>query len=202
MERVVEAARLSGVQPDLDRRRWRTFRWDEAESDACLGVGQVGDEHGRLETRAVPSVRAREAGKVANHVSRGGNRQGRHGREEEPSVVHERENDSIGRLHFAAVIEIPDGFEKVDGTLYRKGDDLLLVADLSDGSIVVGFRVNREAEPKEDFGPPPGGCEWTGEVRPPKKGEYFWSEIRGRVIQAVEDETGVNRLGEPTGGRR
>ena len=100
------------------------------------------------------------------------------------------------------MIEIPEGFEKVDGQLYRKGDDLLLVADLADGSIVVGFRVNRDAPAAEEEGPPPDGYEWTGEVRPPKKGEYFWSEIRGRVIQAVEDETGVNRLGEPTGGRR
>ncbi len=107
------------------------------------------------------------------------------------------------------MIEIPEGFEKVDGTLYRKGDDLLLVAELPDGAIAVGFRINREeAEgvedevPKEELGPPPTGYEWTGEVRPPKKGEYFWSELRGRVIQAIEDETGVNRFGESTGGRR
>ena len=51
------------------------------------------------------------------------------------------------------------------------------------------------------FGPPPGGFEWTGEIRPPKKGEYFWSERLGLVIQAREDETGVNRFGELTGGR-
>jgi sugar lactone lactonase YvrE len=41
-----------------------------------------------------------------------------------------------------------------------------------------------------------------GRVRPPRKGEFFWSEIKGTVIRAIEDETGVNRLGEPTGGRK
>jgi hypothetical protein len=53
-----------------------------------------------------------------------------------------------------------------------------------------------------DLGLPPLGFEWTGEVRPPKKGEFFWSEIRGDVVEAIEDETGVNRFGQPTGGRR
>jgi hypothetical protein len=34
------------------------------------------------------------------------------------------------------------------------------------------------------------------------KGEFFWSEIRGQVVRALQDETGVNHLGEATGGRR
>ena len=52
------------------------------------------------------------------------------------------------------------------------------------------------------FDPPPAGFEWTGEVRPPKKGEFFWSEIRGDVVVAEGDETGVRFDGVPTGGRR
>jgi hypothetical protein len=82
--------------------------------------------------------------------------------------------------------ELPEGFEKVEATVCRRGEELLVFGSL---------------EP-EDFGPPPPGFEWTGEERPPKKGEWFWSELRGRPIQAIKDESGVNQLGEATGGRR
>jgi len=97
-----------------------------------------------------------------------------------------------------AVLEIPEGFEKVEATVYRKGDELILV--LPD-EMAIGLKIVAPPQP-EDFGPPPAGFEWTGEDRPPKKGELFWSDIRGRVVEAVEDETGVNQFGEPTGGRK
>ena len=115
-------------------------------------------------------------------------------------------------------MEIPEGFEKVDATVCRKGDDLLVFGildpegpfafslKLGDGpaapEVAADAEVEAEAERPEAWGLPPIGFEWTDEVRPPRKGEYFWSEIRGRVVEAVEDETGFNRFGEPTGGRR
>ncbi len=109
-------------------------------------------------------------------------------------------------------VVLPEGFEKVEAAVYRKGRELLVVGVLApEGPFA--FRVQLGEAPEageapadapepEDPGPPPDGYEWTGEVRPPRKGEYFWSEIRGRVVQAIKDETGVNQFGEPTGGRR
>ena len=117
-------------------------------------------------------------------------------------------------------MEIPEGFEKVEATVCRKGDDLLVFGVLSpegpfafalklgDGPAAPEIAADAEAEAEaeadrpEAWGPPPDGFEWSGEVRPPRKGEYFWSEIKGRVVEAVQDETGFNRFGEPTGGRR
>ncbi len=124
-------------------------------------------------------------------------------------------------------MEIPEGFVRVEATVCRKGDDLLVFGVLdpegpfafslklgdgpaapeiaSDGEVEAEAKAGAEGEGPggpESWGPAPEGFEWTGEVRPPLKGEYFWSEIRGRVVEAVQDETGFNRFGEPTGGRR
>lgn len=97
-------------------------------------------------------------------------------------------------------MEIPEGYEEVEARVFRKGDDLMVVGSLQpEGPFLFSLKLKA---PVEDFGPPPTGFEWTGEVRPPRKGEFFWSELRGRVIEAIEDETGLNRFGEPTGGRR
>jgi hypothetical protein len=102
-------------------------------------------------------------------------------------------------------VEIPDGFEQLDAQVYRKDDELIVTGFLEPG-VPFAFAVKLAAtETQSDvasWGPPPDGFEWTGEERPPKKGEYFWSEIRGEVVKAVMDETGVNQFGEPTGGRR
>lgn len=96
--------------------------------------------------------------------------------------------------------ELPEGFERVEATVCRRGDELLVFGALEpEGPFV--FHLRLAAKP-EDFGPPPAGFEWTGEERPPRKGEWFWSELRGRPVQAIKDETGVNQFGEPTGGRR
>jgi len=107
-------------------------------------------------------------------------------------------------------VEIPEGFEKLDAEVYRKGDELIVSGFLEKGvPFAFGVKLGNAADapqPSEDgpeaWGPPPAGFEWTGEERPPKKGEWFWSDIRGDVVQAVMDETGVNQFGEPTGGRR
>ena len=119
-------------------------------------------------------------------------------------------------------MEIPDGFEKVEATVCRKGADILVFGILSpEGPFAFALKLgdgpaapevagdaeaaeglDAAADGPEAWGPPPDGFEWTGDVRPPRKGEYFWSEIRGRVVEAMEDETGFNRFGEPTGGRR
>lgn len=97
-------------------------------------------------------------------------------------------------------MEIPEGFEKIEANVYRKEDELLIWGTLEpEGPFALRIRLGPS---KEDFGPPPDGFEWTGEVRPPKKGEYFWSDFKGRAVCAIEDETGFNRLGEPTGGRK
>lgn len=96
--------------------------------------------------------------------------------------------------------ELPEGFERVEATVCRRGEELLVFGSLEpEGPFVFHLRLAPKAE---DFGPPPAGFEWTGEERPPKKGEWFWSELRGRPVQAIKDETGVNQFGEPTGGRR
>lgn len=89
----------------------------------------------------------------------------------------------------------PDGFEEIPGRVFRRNDELLVVVE------GVAFHV-RVPPSAEAFGPPPPGFEWTGEVRPPKRGEWFWSELRGQPIEAIKDETGVNQFGEPTGGRK
>lgn len=95
-------------------------------------------------------------------------------------------------------MDVPEGFEPIEATVYRKDDVLLVVAPSLPGPIALRLTTT----PDEVWGPPPDGFEWTGEVRPPKKGEWFWSEIKGRPVEAIKDETGVNQLGEPTGGRR
>ena len=96
--------------------------------------------------------------------------------------------------------ELPDGYERVEATVCRRGGELLVFGTLEpEGPFV--FRLQLAKKP-ERFGPPPPGFEWTGEERPPKKGEWFWSELRGRAVQAIKDETGVTQFGEPTGGRR
>ncbi len=97
-------------------------------------------------------------------------------------------------------MEPPEGFEPIDAQVFKKGDDLLVV--VPELSLALTVRLATAPPEEEDPGPPPPGYEWTGEVRPPKKGELFWSDLRGRVIEAIEDETGTNRFGEPTGGRR
>lgn len=94
---------------------------------------------------------------------------------------------------------LPEGFEKVEATVCRRGEELIVFGTLEEGPFAFHLKLARK---EEDFGPPPPGFGWTGEERPPKKGEWFWSELRGRAIQAVKDETGVNQFGEPTGGRR
>lgn len=105
-------------------------------------------------------------------------------------------------------MEIPPGFLKLNASVYRKDDVIIVSGALDDGeefSFAVKLATSQALDPDLDpatWGPPPFGFEWTGEVRPPKKGEFFWSEIKGAVVRAQEDETGVNRLGEPTGGRR
>jgi len=97
-------------------------------------------------------------------------------------------------------VEIPEGFEKIEASVYRNGDELLIWGNLDpEGPFAIRIRLGPAPG---DLGPPPDGYEWTGEVRPPKKGEYFWSDFKGRVVRGIEDETGFNRLGEPTGGRK
>jgi hypothetical protein len=99
-------------------------------------------------------------------------------------------------------MDIPDGFEKVEAKVFRRGDELIVVGILDpEGPFAIHVKLSQQ-EAEEDFGPAPDGYEWTGEVRPPRKGEYFWSDIRGRVVQAVKDESGVNQFGESTGGRK
>lgn len=95
-------------------------------------------------------------------------------------------------------MELPEGFERVEAEVYRKDDVLVVVSDALPGPVAIRL----PATPEEAWGPPPDGFEWTGEERPPRKGEWFWSEIRGQVVQAIKDETGTNQFGEPTGGRR
>ena len=104
-------------------------------------------------------------------------------------------------------MEIPDGFEKLDAQVYRKGDELIVTGELEPGvpfafGVKLGATEAAAADGPESWGPPPDGFQWTGEERPPKKGEYFWSELKGQVVRAIMDETGVNQFGEPTGGRR
>jgi hypothetical protein len=105
-------------------------------------------------------------------------------------------------------MEIPPGFTKLNASVFRKDEVIIVSGVLDDGeefSFAVKLATSEALDPEQDpatWGSPPIGFEWTGEVRPPKKGEFFWSEIRGDVVRAQEDETGVNRLGEPTGGRR
>jgi len=97
-------------------------------------------------------------------------------------------------------VDVPDGYEKIDAQVFRKGDELLVVGTLEpEGPFAFSLKM-APAEP--DLGPPPAGFEWTGEVRPPKKDEWFWSDLKGQPVRAIEDETGVNRFGEPTGGRK
>lgn len=99
-------------------------------------------------------------------------------------------------------MEIPDGFEKVEAKVFRRGEELIVVGILDpEGPFAIHVKLTQKEEP-EDFGPPPDGYEWTGEVRPPRKGECFWSDIRGRVVQAIKDESGTNQFGESTGGRK
>ncbi len=96
--------------------------------------------------------------------------------------------------------EIPEGFAKVDAAVYRKGQELLVIGLLQpEGPFAISMRVG---PPEEELGPPPAGYEWTGEVRPPRKGELFWSDLKGQVVAAIKDETGTNQFGEPTGGRK
>ena len=95
-------------------------------------------------------------------------------------------------------MELPEGFEKVEAEVYRKDDVLIVVCEALPGPIAIRLA----AAPQEAWGPPPDGFEWTGEERPPRKGEWFWSEIKGHVVQSIKDETGTNQFGEPTGGRR
>jgi hypothetical protein len=95
--------------------------------------------------------------------------------------------------------QLPEGFEEVEATVCRRGEELIVFGTLEEGPFVFHLKLARK---EEDPGPPPPGFGWTGEERPPKKGEWFWSELRGRAIQAVKDETGVNQFGEPTGGRK
>jgi len=107
-------------------------------------------------------------------------------------------------------VEIPEGFAKLEAAVYRKGNELIVTGLLEPGvpfafAVKLGNAADAAAEPEDEvasWGAPPAGFEWTGEVRPPKKDEYFWSDIRGEVVRAVMDETGVNQFGEPTGGRR
>lgn len=94
-------------------------------------------------------------------------------------------------------MEIPDGFEPIEANVYRKDDVLLIVLPGLTSAISI-----RLVSIEEAFGQPPPGFEWTGEVRPPLKGEYFWSDLKGTVVQAIKDETGMNQFGEPTGGRK
>lgn len=97
-------------------------------------------------------------------------------------------------------LEVPEGFEKIDATVYRKEGQLLVVGVLDpEGPFAVGLTLGPSTE---ELGPPPDGYEWTGEIRPPRKGELFWSELHGRIVEAVKDETGFNQFGEPTGGRK
>lgn len=105
------------------------------------------------------------------------------------------------------MVEVPEGYEKVDAGVFRKGDELLIVGVLvPEGPFAFGLKLGKGAPVEENgpatWGPPPDGFEWTGEVRPPRKGEWFWSERHGRVVEAIMDETGVNQFGESTGGRR
>jgi hypothetical protein len=107
-------------------------------------------------------------------------------------------------------VEIPDGFEKLDAAVYRKDDELIVAGELEPGvpfafAVKLGNAPDAGTAAEGDvttWGAPPPGFEWTGEVRPPKKDEYFWSDIRGEVVRAIMDESGVNQFGEPTGGRR
>jgi hypothetical protein len=93
-------------------------------------------------------------------------------------------------------MEIPDGFEEIDAKVYRSGDVVLVVAESLPAPIAIQLATATEVFE------PPDGFEWTGEVRPPKKGEWFWSDLKGTAVQAIMDETGVNQFGEPTGGRK
>lgn len=108
-------------------------------------------------------------------------------------------------------MEIPEGFDRLESEVWGKDDVLVVSGRFPDGrefSFVARLGPPRPADEVEGadepeaWGPPPDGFEWTGEVRPPLKGEYFWSEIKGQVVRAIQDETGVNHLGEATGGRR
>lgn len=109
-------------------------------------------------------------------------------------------------------MEIPDGFTKLDAAVYRKDDELIVAGELEPGvpfafAVKLGNAADAGATASAEgdiasWGDPPTGFEWTGEVRPPKKDEYFWSDIRGEVVRAIMDESGVNQFGEPTGGRR
>ncbi len=101
-------------------------------------------------------------------------------------------------------MEIPEGFTELDAKVFRKDDQLLVMTP----DFVLAIKLQKpsgeapEPEEEEDAGPPPPGFEWTGEVRPPRKGEYFWSDLKGQVVKAVKDETGFNQFGQATGGRR
>ncbi len=102
-------------------------------------------------------------------------------------------------LTLNGMVEPPEGFHEVPATVFRKDDQLLVVT----GEFVLAIRLHTDGSSEvEDFGPAPAGFEWTGEVRPPRKGEWFWSDLRGQVVQAIKDETGVNQFGQPTGGRK
>ncbi len=103
-------------------------------------------------------------------------------------------------------MDVPEGFERLETEVWGKDDVVVVSGRFPDGrefSFVA--RLGPAHLPEEDpasWGPPPDGFVWTGEVRPPRKGEYFWSDIKGQVVQAIQDETGTNQFGEPTGGRR
>lgn len=103
-------------------------------------------------------------------------------------------------------MDVPEGFDRLEADVWGKDDVVVVSGRFPDGrefSFVAKLGPPRPAEEDpETWGPPPNGFEWTGEFRPPKKGEFFWSEIKGQVVRAIEDETGVNQFGEPTGGRR
>ncbi len=95
-------------------------------------------------------------------------------------------------------VELPEGFEPIEAAVYRKDDVIVVVSPALPGPVAV--RIT--ASPEEAWGPAPDGFEWTGEVRPPRKGEWFWSDLKGHAVEAIKDETGVNQFGEKTGGRK
>lgn len=103
-------------------------------------------------------------------------------------------------------MDVPEGFERLESEVWGKDDVLVVAGRFPDGrefSFVARLGPPRPSEEEvASWGPPPDGFEWTGEVRPPLKGEFFWSEIKGQVVRAIKDETGTNHLGEATGGRK
>ncbi len=54
--------------------------------------------------------------------------------------------------------EIPEGFEKVEAEVYRRGEELLVLGSLEpEGPFAFHLRLARK---EADFGPPPAGFTW------------------------------------------